>query len=1270
MSRYYRAIIFIVFSVFAAVIFVGHSSPARAQGPNGPDFSSVTDLLQGRRTLFPSDDIVVSSSQFIGAGTTTYILPTSGGTISSTIAYPINNAPQTNAVVTSVSRMFNLPRDVVVTVVPGITNLIDQGSGFNQNFPNTVSRFPFVTHLTHHVSADLTGDGYADLAFISTPTNDSAELDMLTATNVMSMSQGFLYGTPLSLPGAAVGGVLASADFNGDGTNELALAYQGTGVITIVLYEPQVTTDHNGNVTGLSLKQLVSTNINAQTDAFKPIALVAGNFSGLANPQLILTYSTGGNQTYIQPIAVGVTSNNPMLFTLTLANLTTLNQSGDLWITARANYLDYFENTEQLVLMLQVGDHQTINIVTFDSQLNGTLASSFAPPQNGDVGRLNFELGNFDQAETDSSPLNLQIAALWEPGSAPCGGQGNLAVQIYSIDPGNNFAITPGNSYFVDTACAGPNGLIITDMATGDTQGKSIFLGAPSKLTATKHKQPQIVLGAPPMHVDYATPANANNPVVLNVSAVPNGFYSSYQTAVTNQAQSSHQGTTSYANGVKVSADIGFKIGDPLVGSISAKVGANAGKLNSHFVKKQYGTYLSTSFDASTSTGFDDQIWYSSETHNIFIYPIIGQTACPAETPNCTPSQKSPMVIMFSGPSSQQSQSVGGSALEWYQPVHEVGNLFSYPWNLQQLQNQEGDIALLTSNSPTSFSTDSSTHTATATWSGQGSNSVTSGNVHNVQWGANASVTEKAGIFGGIVGNQKFSYNGSKSQQHLNTSTTTMGQSTGIGIVKPGTFPNPGEYQYPIFPYIFGETPLSGTVQSIPLSATIQSYGVLHAAFTSNPTDGTAGAWWQSTYTMPDVAVAHSNRWNFQIYTPSSPQTNCIPLAVNLRNNDCAQFNAPQTASNKIWTSEFFWMKGLLITPADANGEGPQITQATAGDRIQLQARVYNDSLADMPNGSQIVVQFYGQPWSESTEQPNGNAFLIDTVDAPRLPGYNSILSGGTIPNYEMVSTTNLNTAAYPDTYLVFWVVVYMDDGQGHLVPEMPAHGLTSVPPTLNSITAIGPYLQHYSNNVGLYKQMFYINPPNPGNVLNPKIPSLKMDKVQLSQSQVLLGTKVTISGLFRSKNIADALDVLFYDAKGKKNQLFDEDQITHIRANGSALVKTVYRATSCGAHTLSLLEPASRVTAKATLTVTIDPLPVVTQLKQIIQPLKLDDQQFGQLLNQAEQAFKGKQNQVGLARLARFQANVKAQPNQKISADTKALINALLKRISNCVQP
>ena len=239
---------------------------------------------------------------------------------------------------------------------------------------------------------------------------------------------------------------------------------------------------------------------------------------------------------------------------------------------------------------------------------------------------------------------------------------------------------------------------------------------------------------------------------------------------------------------------------------MSAKVGVSAGFMHRKSIEKRYGQYASTQFDASTITGFDDQVWFSSKTHYIFMYPVIGRTACPADAPNCTdPGQ---MFVMFSGPTVNLLESAGGASLEWYQPIHETGNVFSYPWSLEQLQAAEGGIDLLTSSDPDGFATDSSTHTAEATWAGQQTTTSTSGTASNISWKVSTSVTESAGIFGGAVGSQRLLLQRQRGDQHPQHPDDEGRRVTGIGIVKPGTFPSPPLYQYPVFPYVFGDNPV------------------------------------------------------------------------------------------------------------------------------------------------------------------------------------------------------------------------------------------------------------------------------------------------------------------------------------------------------------------------------------------------------------------------------------------------------------------------------
>ena len=113
--------------------------------------------------------------------------------------------------------------------------------------------------------------------------------------------------------------------------------------------------------------------------------------------------------------------------------------------------------------------------------------------------------------------------------------------------------------------------------------------------------------------------------------------------------------------------------------------------------------------------------------------------------------------------------------------------------NFDLLQNEETTLTgtgnatldLLTSMNPTIFFTDSASLVTSAMWSNQSSNSVTSGTDTTNSWGTSLSITKTPPkIGGGVVASLNFSYNGSKAFSTAQTTTTTVGESTGFGITR------------------------------------------------------------------------------------------------------------------------------------------------------------------------------------------------------------------------------------------------------------------------------------------------------------------------------------------------------------------------------------------------------------------------------------------------------------------------------------------------------
>ena len=468
-------------------------------------------------------------------------------------------------------------------------------------------------------------------------------------------------------------------------------------------------------------------------------------------------------------------------------------------------------------------------------------------------------------------------------------------------------------------------------------------------------------------------------------------------------------------------------------------------------VSKKFDTYTGNAFDASTKTGFSDHVWFTAKRFNLFIYPVIGRVGKGEDG-----TENLPLHVQFWGPDMIQHFTIDGSLLEWYQPTWEPGNLFSYPWSLDQLKLLYPDFLPLTDVPTTRWATDSSGQDVSVNWSEGGGSDVTSGSASTHTFDTSVSVKGSLQFEGfGAEASAGFEYNKSTSASTMNEAVSTLGESAGIKVFKP-PFADPQQYAYAAETYIFGQQPPAGTLQTIPLNTKVQGSGLLRVGFVADPTDSFAGAWWAGAYTLPDVALNHPSRWDWTPPPPGQPDT--------------FTFNQPSLASPA--TSEFYFIKGLFITPADTV-VGPQLISTTAGDVIQLRVRVYNYSLVDMASGTAVRVRFYGQPLDHTQHQFMGNSFLIGEETLNPIPGFNTD-TGGDAPNWVFARAT-FDTSNYANTYLVFWVVVWMENN-GQLVSEIEGHGLQSIPDT--NVTSIAQIpIENFSNNVGFYKQPFFVAP-------------------------------------------------------------------------------------------------------------------------------------------------------------------------------------------------
>jgi hypothetical protein len=311
---------------------------------------------------------------------------------------------------------------------------------------------------------------------------------------------------------------------------------------------------------------------------------------------------------------------------------------------------------------------------------------------------------------------------------------------------------------------------------------------------------------------------------------------------------------------------------------------------------------------------------------------------------------------------------------------------------------------------------------------------------------------------------------------------------------------------------------------------------------------------------------------------------------------DCARLTPPNPSNPG--NDPFHFLRGFFISSANFPNQGPQLEYVNAGDQLNLSVRVYNYSLADMPPDNFVHVRFYYMPWNTATAQPldpQGTSYLINEVAMPTP-----------IPKFDTTSTTNLNwtmvtsrtpfdTTTVPgiqdgDVSVVFWVVVWMQDGKGNLNNDLPYHGFTAVPPNFASWTEAVNFecpnpASCYSNNIGLFKQPLYIaravqsssaaakfysaNSTGLGVSRGAGSPSVDIGKLELSGSRVTLKDNVSVSATVTAES-ADArtMSVNFYDGDPKEGgRLFEMVRIPHIAEGTGYKVVASYRPNTCGTH-------------------------------------------------------------------------------------------------------
>ncbi|AXC10251.1 hypothetical protein ACPOL_0894 [Acidisarcina polymorpha] len=1362
MPSFFRSAISAILCIAGTTAF----AQCNTNDTTAPCFANVPDILGGRQSVLQDDDLVVNgtfinpSISFLNSVADGRIGYTTNSQITGsahTFTAPVKFA-QTNAASVK-GRMFNLKNDQVVTIVAaGVpafqsANIVGLPGGVVPQLGLFANASGAIPKTLYGASGRFIGNGFDQMVFAAAQLNSPVNqivLQAIGAANPNNPSAGIIAGAATApINNGSVIYAMTSGIFTDPQPGQAPPAAQ----IALLSGNP-------ANGAGLTLSLFsVTANLSIApgptlnlslpgsdgTATLHETAIAAGRFFGGSHDQLVVAYgSTSGANSSGKPVelitidfnSAGIPVQKSIYNTQAYVQPLAVRSPGYSAIYLRAGRFNWFGNSEQVAMStfsysykgntgFYAGTGQ-IQVLYLQQNSQSKWVLQSGPPLNtsGDTYHFSMAAGRFDQMQTDPTnpnatepDPNLQLADFTSSTIDTEGDQVTL-LQIYSVDP-QTYTISSGNSdqLFLSDVPVSVNGYLslTASLVAADIQGRSVAIGPPEKATVTGHIQPDLILGLPPMHVDWIAPAEGNSPKVLNLSVYPQSFNTAYSFEGSSTANASRTGTTSYTAATK--RTIGGKISYeyPGAGGISVEAKKTFERTHKNVVAKKFNTYSGESTGFSTKTIFDDVVAASSSQMNIYSYRLIGQcapAAGAAGSEGCSAGTR-PLYVQFSGPDNlDYIKAVEGRNVEWYQPVQEPGNLFSYPANLQQLEADIAGGATLEPLTPTNNIWDSQVSSKFfVNWTEGNGNAVNSSSIASHSFDSQVSVSANAGIFGfDVSANTGFGYNTSSSVRTLNQSVSSLQASSGVTLNRGvgGQVANEAVYDYSGQSLIYGQRPPPGTIQSdIPNTAPVQAPGYITAAHTADMLSQgivNSGNFWPQAYgSQPDLALNHPQRWTqhapYGIYaqqvwfncpvgfTSSGPSPSCTP-------------NGELPGPASIADASFYYMKGLFATPGGATN-GPQITSTALGQKVNLRARIYNYSLANFPAGTITHVQFYAQPWDSQngqfTGQTGGDGFApaifigegTDSTGNPLapVPAFCGGASGGdpcldsTASNWEFAYTTwdTSKGNIAPNSTWKFWVVVWAEYN-GALVSEISGHGLKSAPAIpFNSLADVP--IETYSNNLGFYNQVFTVLGAN-NSAGASKTSRLTVSNLRLrSGSTTLRDLPVTITADHRSSGGEfKSVLALYYDGDPEsEGTLFDTQNIDRVASDG--LLDTArFTPKTCGVHRIfvrSVPQDGSALAASAETTIdvridaaqaiqSVDDLSAYLLKQHVSEELRCD---LNRYLADARQDFKNHRDGKGRRDLDRFKEELHKHGN----AFEKTVAEAMREQaedILGCIPP
>ncbi len=594
----------------------------------------------------------------------------------------------------------------------------------------------------------------------------------------------------------------------------------------------------------------------------------------------------------------------------------------------------------------------------------------------------------------------------------------------------------------------------------------------------------------------------------------------------------------------------------------------------------------------------------------------------------CCALQKLPLNYVVSGPKTLTSTWSAGGMLEWYQPPHMPNQLFSYPRGVDRALARYPRLEPLAGGHDDAFSTSTGSALQTASWTctledsaSISDNKTFSYDLQNsLSVGTPKAIKDATGSSASITA--RYDHAHSSSHGSLKTSSFTHTSSSGLATnIETSNFLFAGSstYVYEVTPLIIGAEPPPGVLDNKPnkvcdpvdtecisgqtkpnKAASCSTTGPLRMSYAAD-INAEAG-WWGNNYGDVgddggiDLALNHPRRW-VEVPGDMGVDDTDFQCRGDIGDEFCFVAHSPSPPGSPlgdVWANDYYAMRGLFITVGGLTGN--QRTTAGINDQIFLQARVHNFSFVSLNDKVLPYVQFYAQQINPSFDADHnilGHTYIGtgvpigDKVEA--LPStYTPPLSGWSVhkDNFAMATTSfKPSSEAFPEnSYWIFWVVVWPENEDGSLAMERPGHGLANsfdpavIYPYITDVpletVQVNGNTRIYSNNVGLFKQVFAIVGDDPvPDALSPSTARLEVGPIFVTPEFPRPRGRAEVFSHVRSHGAATPGMSVHLSEGDPDNggRIFDVEQLAHIYGDDDHIVHVSYSPSRCGTHDISV---------------------------------------------------------------------------------------------------